>query len=161
MENVTLKNAQQLGLLVNASQVTATGTLTLAGNGWGDVINVGWGSGIPATATESSFVADGAELVGVSSIYSDKQDMGNAETASKNISVTADAFEAKNSEDGSVVYARDVAQVKSGDSVTPYPTLEEAAAAAGAATPSPCWTISPLRRARAAMAQPLTLFPPV
>ena len=132
VENVTLKNAQQLGLLVNASQVTATGTLTLAGNGWGDVINVGWGSGIPATATESSFVADGAELVGVSSIYSDKQDMGNAETASKNISVTApESFgEAKNSEDGSVVYARDVAQVKSGDSVTPYPTLEEAIAAA-------------------------------
>ena len=132
VENVTLKNAQQLGLLVNASQVTATGTLTLAGNGWGDVINVGWGSGIPDTATESSFVADGAELVGVSSIYSDKQDVGNAETASKNISVTApESFgEAKNSEDGSVVYARDVAQVKSGDSVTPYPALEEAIAAA-------------------------------
>ena len=132
VENVTLKNAQQLGLLVNASQVTATGTLTLAGNGWGDVINVGWGSGIPATATESSFVADGAELVGVSSIYSDKQDVGNAATASKNISVTApESFgKAKNSEDGSVVYARDVAQVKSGDSVTPYPTLEEAIAAA-------------------------------
>ena len=132
LTDVTLKNAQELGLLVNASQVTATGTLTLSGNGWGDVINVGWGSGIPATATESSFVADGAELVGVSSIYSDKQDVGNAETASKKISVTAPKSfgEAKKSEDGSVVYARDVAQVKSGDSVTPYPTLEEAIAAA-------------------------------
>ena len=43
VENVTLKNAQNLGLMVNASQVTATGTITLDGNGWGDVINVGWG----------------------------------------------------------------------------------------------------------------------
>lgn len=63
LTDVTLKNAQELGLLVNASQVTATGTLTLAGNGWGDVINVGWGSGIPAETEKSSFtVAEGAEL---------------------------------------------------------------------------------------------------
>lgn len=46
VENVTLKNAQNLGLMVNASQVTATGKITLDGNGWGDVINVGWGSNI-------------------------------------------------------------------------------------------------------------------
>lgn len=43
VEDVTLKNAQNLGLMVNASQVTATGKITLDGNGWGDVINVGWG----------------------------------------------------------------------------------------------------------------------
>ena len=107
VENVTLKNAQELGLLVNASQVTATGTLTLAGNGWGDVINVGWGYGIPAETEKSSFtVAEGAELVGVSSIYSDEKDVGNAgENGSSKFTISADGFTKEESE-GTVTYTR-------------------------------------------------------
>ncbi len=112
VENVTLKNAQQLGLLVNASQVTATGTLTLAGNGWGDVINVGWGSGIPAETEKSSFtVAEGAELVGVSSIYSDEDDVENAgENGSSKFTISADGFTKEESE-GTVTYTRPVASI--------------------------------------------------
>ena len=112
VENVTLKNAQELGLLVNASQVTATGTLTLAGNGWGDVINVGWGSGIPAETEKSSFtVAEGAELVGVSSIYSDEDDVDNAgENGSSKFTISADGFTKEESE-GTVTYTRPVASI--------------------------------------------------
>lgn len=129
VENVTLKNAQQLGLLVNASQVTATGTLTLAGNGWGDVINVGWGSGIPAETEKSSFtVAEGAELVGVSSIYSDEKDVDNAgENGSSKFTISADGFTKEESE-GTVTYTRPVADFNG----TKYPSLQAAIDAAAA-----------------------------
>ena len=123
VENVTLKNAQELGLLVNASQVTATGTLTLAGNGWGDVINVGWGYGIPAETEKSSFtVAEGAELVGVSSIYSDEKDVGNAgENGSSKFTISADGFTKEESE-GTVTYTRPVASIDNEE----YPSLQAA-----------------------------------
>ena len=128
LTDVTLKNAQELGLLVNASQVTATGTLTLAGNGWGDVINVGWGSGIPAETEKSSFtVAEGAELVGVSSIYSDEKDVdnaGGAGTADRKFEVNAKDFEP--AEDGSHNYTRPVADFNG----TKYPSLQAAIDAA-------------------------------
>ena len=130
LTDVTLKNAQELGLLVNASQVTATGTLTLAGNGWGDVINVGWGSGIPAETEKSSFtVAEGAELVGVSSIYSDEKDVdnaGGAGTADGKFEVNAKDFEP--AEDGSHNYTRPVADFNG----TKYPSLQAAIDAAAA-----------------------------
>lgn len=77
VENVTLKNAQNLGLMVNASQVTATGTITLDGNGWGDVINVGWGSNITNVGSCSLDVSK-ATLVGVDKIYADETDVKNA-----------------------------------------------------------------------------------
>ena len=130
LTDVTLKNAQELGLLVNDSQVTATGTLTLAGNGWGDVINVGWGSGIPAETEKSSFtVAEGAELVGVSSIYSDEKDVdnaGGAGTADGKFEVNAKDFEP--AEDGSHNYTRPVADFNG----TKYPSLQAAIDAAAA-----------------------------
>ena len=123
LTDVTLKNAQELGLLVNASQVTATGTLTLAGNGWGDVINVGWGYGIPAETEKSSFtVAEGAELVGVSSIYSDEKDVGNAgENGSSKFTISADGFTKEESE-GTVTYTRPVASIDNEE----YPSLQAA-----------------------------------
>ena len=128
LTDVTLKNAQELGLLVNASQVTATGTLTLAGNGWGDVINVGWGSGIPETATESSFTATNATLVGVSSIYSDEDDVENAgENGSSKFTISADGFTEEESE-GTVTYTRPVADFNG----TKCPSLQAAIDAAAA-----------------------------
>ena len=121
LTDVTLKNAQELGLLVNASQVTATGTLTLAGNGWGDVINVGWGSDIPETATKSSFTATNATLVGVSSIYSDEDDVENAgEDGSDKFGVSADGFTPDG--EGSLNYARPVASIDN----EKYPSLQAA-----------------------------------
>ncbi len=123
LTDVTLKNAQELGLLVNASQVTATGTLTLAGNGWGDVINVGWGSGIPETATKSSFTATNATLVGVSSIYSDSSDVTNAGgtgIAEEKFEVNADGF-TSDGED-SLNYTRPVASIDNEE----YPSLQAA-----------------------------------
>ena len=75
---VALVHAKQLGLNVNASQVTAAGTLRLAGNGWGDVINVGWGSGISGYTGSCTFDAREAELAGVASVYADKHDISHA-----------------------------------------------------------------------------------
>ena len=80
VENVTLKNAQNLGLMVNASTVTATGTLALDGNGWGDVINVGWGKDISGV-TSCSLNVSSATLVGVDSIYADAGDVERANSA--------------------------------------------------------------------------------
>ncbi len=74
LENVTAKNAGKAGLVVNASSVEAIGNLTLTGNGWGSVINVG--SGI--TGKGSSLDASGATLNGVDLIYADEIDVTNA-----------------------------------------------------------------------------------
>lgn len=74
---VTLKNAQGLGLAINASQVTAEGVLTLKGNGWGDIINVGWGSQLSGM-DRCSFDASAAALEGVAAVYTDHSDVRNA-----------------------------------------------------------------------------------
>ncbi len=46
IENVEAVNNTKRGIHVNASTVTASGTIELADNGWGDAINVGFGSNI-------------------------------------------------------------------------------------------------------------------
>lgn len=74
---VTLKNAQGLGLAINASQVAAEGVLTLKGNGWGDIINVGWGSQLSGM-DRCSFDASAAALDGVAAVYTDHSDVRNA-----------------------------------------------------------------------------------
>lgn len=74
---VTLKNAKELGLNINASQVTMDGVLTMKGNGWGNVINVGWGSMVSGM-DRSSFDGSDAALEGVTAIYTDHSDVKNA-----------------------------------------------------------------------------------
>lgn len=74
---VTLKNALGLGLNVNASQVAVSGTLALSGNGWGNVINVSWGSNISGME-RCVFDAVKAKLIGVTGIYTDHSDVRNA-----------------------------------------------------------------------------------
>ena len=64
--------------MINASTVTAIGTLSLEGNGWGDVINVGWSSGVPDSVTSCSLDVSGATLIGVDKIYADEKDVENA-----------------------------------------------------------------------------------
>lgn len=70
--------------MVNASQVTATGTITLDGNGWGDVINVGWGKNISGVNSCSLDVSN-AKLVGVDSIYADAGDVERAKKATSSV----------------------------------------------------------------------------
>ncbi len=74
IKDVTVQNMGGFGLLVNASDVTATGKLELSGNGWGDYINVGWGNGI-TDRNSCSFNASGATLVGVDRVYADEDDV--------------------------------------------------------------------------------------
>ena len=85
--NVTLQGANQLGLMVNASTVTATGTLTYLGNGWGNAINVGWGSNVPNAPESCSFDASGAKFPVSVPVYTDDTDVANA--GEKNIAIEA------------------------------------------------------------------------
>lgn len=92
LNNVNLTNMGGLGLLVNASEVTATGNFSLSGNGWGNKINVGWGSGI-SDVNKSSFDASNATLTGVDLIYVDKGDLERAGSADK-FAINAKGFAA-------------------------------------------------------------------
>ncbi len=80
LEDVTLKNTAGYGLLVNASDVTVTGHLTLENNGPLDCINVGWG--VSAEADSCSFNASEATLIGVDLVYTDAKDITNADSSS-------------------------------------------------------------------------------
>lgn len=114
---VTLKNAKELALNINASQVTAEGVLTLKGNGWGDVINVGWGS-IVSGMDRSSFDGSGAALEGVTAIYTDHSDIKNAGGDESKFSIRVPAsFAAATKEELSalgkaILYAPAVAQTQ-------------------------------------------------
>ena len=92
LNNVNLTNMGGLGLLVNASEVTATGNFSLSGNGWGNKINVGWGGGI-SDVNKSSFDASNATLTGVDLIYVDKGDLERAGSADK-FAINAKGFAA-------------------------------------------------------------------
>ena len=87
VENVTSINNTKRGLHINASTVTASGTIELEGNGWGDSINVGFGRNI-SNAPGASLDITNATLVGVDSIYADSGDVERAESDDKTISVT-------------------------------------------------------------------------
>ena len=102
VENVTAQNNGKRGIHVNASTVTAAGTITLSSNKWGNSINVGFGSGINS-APGASLDVTNATLVGVDSIYADAGDVERAGIAGEVITVT----------DGNNTY------VAVGDGVTP------------------------------------------
>ncbi len=79
LEDVTVKNAKNVGIVVNASEVTARGKISLSGNGWGDGINVGWGSNVKDEIEKSSFTAAaGADLSEVMAVYIDTSDRNHA-----------------------------------------------------------------------------------
>lgn len=140
VKNVTLKNAKNLGLMVNASQVTATGTITLDGNGWGDVINVGWGSKITNVESCSLDVSE-ATLVGVDKIYADAGDVERAKSATSSgdgktpITIeTLDGLVPVSSGDAGIAYAPAdspviVATVTGADGQTEYYSNLQAAVA--------------------------------
>ena len=127
-EDVTITNSKNAGLLVNASEVTVTGTLTMENNEWGGV-NVGWGSSLSSasTPTSCSFNAEKATLVGVDSIYTDNDDVTNAgnDGASKfTITLPETGWAETTLEGKNKIYAPSVA--KRGD--TEYASLKEAIA---------------------------------
>ena len=93
LHNVNLNNMDGLGLLINASEVTATGNFSLSGNGWKDIINVGWGNDISGVSHKSSFDASNATLKGVDLIYVDKGDLKRAGSADK-FAINAKGFAA-------------------------------------------------------------------
>lgn len=93
LHNVNLNNMGGFGLLVNASEVTATGTFTLSGNGWNDVINVGWGNNIN-DVIKSSFDASNATLNGLDLIYVDKGDLERAGNDKEKFAINAKGFAA-------------------------------------------------------------------
>nr|WP_308758797.1 S-layer homology domain-containing protein [uncultured Anaerotignum sp.] len=89
INNVTSINNTKTGLTVNASSVTAEGNIKLGNNGWGNVINVGFGKDIlKETADSSSLDITNATLIGVDKIYADNGDSERAEKNSGTISVT-------------------------------------------------------------------------
>ena len=94
LHNVNLNNMGGFGLLVNASEVTATGTFSLSGNGWKDIINVSWGSGISGVSHKSSFDASNATLKGVDLIYVDKGDLERAGNDKEKFAINAKGFAA-------------------------------------------------------------------
>ena len=114
---VTLKNAKELGLNINASQVTMDGVLTMKGNGWGNVINVGWGS-IVSGMDRSSFDGSDAALEGVTAIYTDHSDVKNAGGDESKFSIRVpDSFAAATKEELSalgkaILYAPAVAETQ-------------------------------------------------
>ena len=88
LENISVQNMGGLGLLVNASTVTATGTLSLSGNGWGNGINVGWGDVKDENAV-CNFTSTDSTLNGAT-IYTDLSDITNA--AGKPITVNVSGY---------------------------------------------------------------------
>ncbi|RHR08100.1 hypothetical protein DWX58_09755 [Pseudoflavonifractor sp. AF19-9AC] len=83
IENVTSKDNLKTGLTVNASSVTATGTLTFEDNGWESLpnsLNVGFGENIEDATAASSFDFSDATLNGVSVVYTGAEDFTNADT---------------------------------------------------------------------------------
>ena len=78
IENVTSQNNNMgCGILINASTVTASGTIKFENNGWGNAINVGFGSGIN-DAPGASLDVTNAKLEGVTAIYADASDVQRA-----------------------------------------------------------------------------------
>ena len=78
IENVTSQNNNMgCGILINASTVTASGTIKFENNGWGNAINVGFGSGID-DAPGASLDVTNATLEGVTAIYADASDVQRA-----------------------------------------------------------------------------------
>lgn len=89
LDTITVKNLNSgLGLLVNASKVTATGNWLFENNVWGDnsltanAINVGWGQNI-SDMQICEFDASSAKLNGVARIYTDHGDVERAGALSK------------------------------------------------------------------------------
>lgn len=94
LDAITVKNLTNgLGLVVNASQVKATGNWTFENNvAWGTIknaINVGWGKTV--TMDKCVFDASEATFIGVQSIYTGSEDYTNAGNTLEKFEIKAPA----------------------------------------------------------------------
>jgi hypothetical protein len=99
--DVTFKNFD-LGLCVNAANVTATGTIAQENIAWGG-INVSYSSNV--TFANPGFDASAATLSGVAMIYSDPSDVTNANAKGATIAIAAPAGWTNQSTNGYLIYA--------------------------------------------------------
>lgn len=122
IENIVAKNNEKTGLTVNASSVTATGTLEFINNGWESLpnsLNVGFGQNI-TEQIYSSFDFSGATLIGVSAVYAGSEDLENA--GDREITITSNENYFKTEQSGGMYYLPAVAKIDE----TKYATLAEA-----------------------------------
>lgn len=128
----TATKCNEIGLMVNASTVTATGKLNLTGCGWGSIVNVSYGQNI-TTPKNTSLDASGVTETNVTAFYADAGDLSRAKAAEKAIAITAPAdWDAVNTLDSETTpttglkgFVPAVAQV----GTINYATLEDAVAA--------------------------------
>lgn len=126
IENIVAENNVKTGLTVNASTVTATGTLKFTNNGWSgaNTLNVGFGDKIDEKIN-SSFDFSGAVLAGVSAVYIGSEDIEHA--GNREISVIPNDTYMMTEKDGGVYYIPAVAKIGE----TKYATLADAVEAVG------------------------------
>lgn len=105
--NITLQNSKSTyaDMIVNASSVTVTGTLTASKS-----INVGWGNSI-SDVSSCSFNAENATLKGVVAVYTDSDDVTNAGNISKFTLKLPDGWVNTTSEQTHIQYLPAVAKV--------------------------------------------------
>lgn len=106
--NITVQNSKSTyaDMIVNASSVTVTGTLTASKS-----INVGWGNSI-SDVSSCSFNAESATLEGVVAVYTDSDDVTNAgNTSSKFTLKLPDGWVNAPSEQTPIQYLPAVAKV--------------------------------------------------
>lgn len=105
--NITVQNSKSTyaDMIVNASSVTVTGTLTASKS-----INVGWGNSI-SDVSSCSFNAENATLKGVVAVYTDSDDVTNAGNSSKFTLKLPDGWVNTTSEQTPIQYLPAVAKV--------------------------------------------------
>lgn len=127
IENIVAKNNVKTGLTVNASTVTAKGTLEFINNGWESLpnsLNVGFGQNITGDI-DSRFDFSDATLIGVSAVYAGSEDLENA--GDHEITITSNENYFKTEQSGGMYYLPAVAKIGE----TKYATLADAVEAAG------------------------------
>ena len=105
--NITVQNSKSTyaDMIVNASSVTVTGTLTASKS-----INVGWGNSI-SDVSSCSFNAENATLKGVVAVYTDSDDVTNAGNSSNFTLKLPDGWVNTPSEQTPIQYLPTVAKV--------------------------------------------------
>ena len=85
LENITLINSINAGLLINASQAELFGTIAMKDNEWGNYINLGWGSDITGAPDKAILTFDqNVVLDGVRMVWTGSDDLSRAEVTQEN-----------------------------------------------------------------------------
>ncbi len=120
LENVTLVNSKNAGLLINASEVTVTGKLAMSGNKWdgndSNYINLGWGSGVSADTENKATItfAENASVNGVTHVWTDSSDLTNAKVTQDtwNTKFAVNGIFAPSKANGGIAFVEPVAKIE-------------------------------------------------